>query len=273
MGWQLLSPLTQAAVRREESKRIGEQQPRVDYCAWERQRCLCCHAALFSLRYPLCEAVFHPILVFSHPPAPGRGTCSCVQHRHPARSHVAARLRSCCGKQCRGGRAAEAPCCPPAGTGNRSACSPPAPGSCCTCWSGAEAAVLLARLSRGPACRAANWPPAPGLLAPIFAQRAETPSVTAGHRDVQAVAQQEEKGRGCTAGTALSLHRSHMDSSPGNQETTRQGHGLGKDSNFFHARASCLSLASMEATQQERGQATRATSSSDKASGRWQCMW
>lgn len=69
MGWQLLSPLTQAAVRQEESKRIGEQQPRADYCAWERQRCLCCRAALFSLRYPLREAVFHPILVFFPPPS------------------------------------------------------------------------------------------------------------------------------------------------------------------------------------------------------------
>lgn len=69
MSWQLLSPLTQAAVRQEESKRIGEQQPRADYCAWERQHCLCCRAALFSLHYPLREAVFHPILVFFPPPS------------------------------------------------------------------------------------------------------------------------------------------------------------------------------------------------------------
>lgn len=106
MGWELLSPLTQAAVRREESKRIGEQQLRADYCAWERQHCLCCPAALFSPRYPLLEAVFHPILFFFRPTAPGRGTCSCVQHRRPASSHVAARLRSCSGRKRREGRAA-----------------------------------------------------------------------------------------------------------------------------------------------------------------------
>lgn len=128
------------------------------------------------------------------------------------------------------------------GTGNRSACSPPADASCCPCWSGARGGCAAGTARHGTALPRTSVPRQGGKLSP--GSRASRSNFCAENGDTERYrwtpglasgCATEERGRRCTAGTALGLHCCRTASSLGNRETTQQGHHLGKESNFLHA--------------------------------------